>query len=163
MSAYNAGEPDSIPGSGRSPGEGNATHSSILVWRIPWTEEPGGLQSMGVTKSRTQLSDFTHWLFSCGTWGLPSLSWCESSLVVASELLVVACKFLVVACKFLVVAFWFPDQKWNLGFLHWDRGVLATGQPGRSLNYAVRVTLRPHLSLTMGSPNLLSISRLLLF
>ena len=31
----------SIPGSGRSPGEGMATHSSILAWRIPWTEEPG--------------------------------------------------------------------------------------------------------------------------
>ena len=28
-----------------------ATHSSILNWRIPWTLEPGGLQSMGVTKS----------------------------------------------------------------------------------------------------------------
>ena len=28
-----------------------ATHSSILAWRMPWTEEPGGLQSMGVTKS----------------------------------------------------------------------------------------------------------------
>ena len=27
-----------------------ATHSSILAWRMPWTEEPGGLQSMGVTK-----------------------------------------------------------------------------------------------------------------
>ena len=27
--------------------KGMATHSSILVWRIPWTEEPGGLQSMG--------------------------------------------------------------------------------------------------------------------
>ena len=27
--------------------EGRATHSSILAWRIPWTEEPGGLQSMG--------------------------------------------------------------------------------------------------------------------
>ena len=27
--------------------EGMATHSSILAWRIPWTEEPGGLQSMG--------------------------------------------------------------------------------------------------------------------
>ena len=27
--------------------EGMATHSSILSWRIPWTEEPGGLQSMG--------------------------------------------------------------------------------------------------------------------
>ena len=28
-----------------------ATHSSILAWRIPWTEEPGGLQSMGSQKS----------------------------------------------------------------------------------------------------------------
>ena len=35
------------PGSGRSPGEGMATHSSILAWRIPWAEEAGGLQSMG--------------------------------------------------------------------------------------------------------------------
>ena len=33
-----------------------ATHSSILAWRIPQTEKPGGLKSMGVTKSRTQLS-----------------------------------------------------------------------------------------------------------
>ena len=37
--------------------EGMATHSNILVWEIPWTEEPGGLQSMGSQKSRTQLSD----------------------------------------------------------------------------------------------------------
>ena len=29
------------------PGKGMATHSSILAWRIPWTEEPGGLQSVG--------------------------------------------------------------------------------------------------------------------
>ena len=35
-----------------------ATHSSILAWKIPWTEEPDGLQSMGVAKSQTQLSDF---------------------------------------------------------------------------------------------------------
>ena len=35
-----------IPGSRRSSEEGMATHSSILAWRIPWTEEPGGLQSM---------------------------------------------------------------------------------------------------------------------
>ena len=34
-----------------------ATHSSILAWKIPWTEEPGGLQSMGLQKSRTQISD----------------------------------------------------------------------------------------------------------
>ena len=37
----------SILGSGRSPEEGMATHSSILACRIPWTEGPGGLQSMG--------------------------------------------------------------------------------------------------------------------
>ena len=36
--------------------KGMATHSSIPAWRIPWTEEPGGLQSMGVTKSQTRLS-----------------------------------------------------------------------------------------------------------
>ena len=36
--------------------KGMATHSSILAWRIPWTEEPGGLQFMGL-QSRTQLSD----------------------------------------------------------------------------------------------------------
>ena len=36
--------------------EGMATHSSILAWRISWTEEPGGLQSMGA-QSQTRLSD----------------------------------------------------------------------------------------------------------
>ena len=35
--------------------EGMATHSSILVWRILWTEEPGRLQSMGLKKSRIRL------------------------------------------------------------------------------------------------------------
>ena len=35
-----------------------ATHSSTLAWKIPWTEEPGRLQSMGLQKSRTRLSDF---------------------------------------------------------------------------------------------------------
>ena len=37
----------SITGSGRLPREENATYSSILAWEIPWTEEPGRLQSMG--------------------------------------------------------------------------------------------------------------------
>ena len=36
-----------------------ATDSSTLAWKIPWMEEPGRLQSMRVTKSRTRLSDFT--------------------------------------------------------------------------------------------------------
>ena len=84
-SICNTGNPNSIPGLGRSPGEGigfllqyswasldgnksdcnvgdlvqslgwedpldedMATHSSILAWRSPWTEEPGGLQSLGL-------------------------------------------------------------------------------------------------------------------
>jgi len=34
----------------RSPGEVMATHSNILAWEIPWTEEPGGLQSMGLQR-----------------------------------------------------------------------------------------------------------------
>ena len=46
VSACNVGDLGSIPGSGRSPGEGMATHSSTLAWEIPWTEEPGRLQSM---------------------------------------------------------------------------------------------------------------------
>ena len=36
-----------------------ATISSILAWEIPWTEEPGGLQSMGLRKSQTRLSNNT--------------------------------------------------------------------------------------------------------
>ena len=47
----NAGDSGSIPGSGKSPGEGNGTHSSILVWEIPWTEKPGELQSMELQES----------------------------------------------------------------------------------------------------------------
>ena len=46
-SVCNVGDPGLIPGLERSPGGGHATHSSILAWRIPSTEEPGGLQSMG--------------------------------------------------------------------------------------------------------------------
>ena len=34
-----------------------ATHSSILAWETPWTEEPGGLQSMGLQKGQTRLSN----------------------------------------------------------------------------------------------------------
>ena len=36
-----------------------ATQSSILAWRIPWTDQPGGLQSMGSQKSQTPLSNQT--------------------------------------------------------------------------------------------------------
>ena len=48
-SACNAGDGDAglVPGLGRSRGGGMATHSSILAWETPWTEEPGGLQFRG--------------------------------------------------------------------------------------------------------------------
>ena len=49
-----AGDAGSVSGLGKSPGgEGMATHSSILAWRIPWTEDPGGLQSWGHRESDT--------------------------------------------------------------------------------------------------------------
>ena len=57
-SPCSAGDLGSIPrlGSvGSSPGEGNATHSSILAWRIAWTEEPGSLTVHGITRVRHDL------------------------------------------------------------------------------------------------------------
>ena len=50
-SACNAGDLGSIPGPGRQE-EGMATHSRIVARRIPWTEEPGGPQSMGLQRVR---------------------------------------------------------------------------------------------------------------
>ena len=55
-SVYDAGDPGSIPGLGRYLGEGNGNPLQSL--KIPWTEEPGRLQSMG-SQSRTRLSNFT--------------------------------------------------------------------------------------------------------
>ena len=37
-----------------------AAHSSALAWRIPWTEEPRGLQSMGLQRVRQEQSDLVH-------------------------------------------------------------------------------------------------------
>ena len=46
------------------PGQVNGNHSRILAWEIPQTEKPGRLQSTGVSKSRTQLSDWVHMKYS---------------------------------------------------------------------------------------------------
>ena len=56
-----AGDRDSIPGSGRSPGEGKVTHFSILAWEIPWTKKPGGLKSTGLQKSQQQQHFLIYW------------------------------------------------------------------------------------------------------
>ena len=55
VNAGDAVDVGSIPGLERSSRVGNGTHSSILAWKIPWTEESGRLQSMG-SQSQTQLS-----------------------------------------------------------------------------------------------------------
>ena len=47
------GDMGSIPGLRRSPEEEMVTHSSILAWKTPWTEESGRLQSMGLPESDT--------------------------------------------------------------------------------------------------------------
>ena len=59
-SAGNAGDSSLIPGWARSPGGGHATHTNILAWRIPWTEESGGLQSIGLQRVGHNGSDLAH-------------------------------------------------------------------------------------------------------
>ena len=56
VSEGEAGDASLILGSGKSLEKEMATHSSILTWEMPWTEEPGGLQSTGWQKSQTRSS-----------------------------------------------------------------------------------------------------------
>ena len=64
--------------------KGMATHSTILAWRIPWTEEPGGLQPMGLQRVRHDWATNTHklpfavrtWTILRGVWGRTDTSIC---------------------------------------------------------------------------------------
>ena len=69
-----AGDTGSIPESGSSLEKEMATHSSILAWEIPWTEELGGLQSMGsqrvgqelvAKQQKQQISSILKFFFVC--------------------------------------------------------------------------------------------------
>ena len=78
-SASSAGDLGSVPELGRSPGEGNATHSSMaphsstVAWKIPWMEEPGRLQSMGSHRVGHDWSDAaTATATSILAWKIPS-------------------------------------------------------------------------------------------
>ena len=74
-----------------------ATHSSILAWRIPWTEEPGGNTVHEVTKSGTQLSDYIFtfrektegigqlWTVSLGTYSLEASICPEAAMLEKSQ------------------------------------------------------------------------------
>ena len=57
INARDRGDEGSVPGSGRSLEKDITTHSSILAWRIPWTEELGRLQSMGLQRVRPKRID----------------------------------------------------------------------------------------------------------
>ena len=63
-SACNVEDLGSIPGSERSLEKGMAAHFSILAWRIPWTEEPGGLQSLGSQRVKHNGATNTFFTFS---------------------------------------------------------------------------------------------------
>ena len=52
----NAGNADWTPGLGRFPGGGNGNPTRVLAWKIPWTEEPGGLQFLGLQRVRHDLA-----------------------------------------------------------------------------------------------------------
>ena len=67
-SACNVGDLGSIPGLGRSPGEGSGNPLHYSCWRIPWTEEPGGLQSVG---SQRVGHDWVTFTFNVITRSLP--------------------------------------------------------------------------------------------
>ena len=59
-SAHNAGDPGSIPGLGKSPGEGNGNPLQHSCLENPMDEEPDRLQSMGSQRVGTRLSNFIH-------------------------------------------------------------------------------------------------------
>ena len=90
-----------------------ATHSSILAWRIPWTEEPGGLQSTG-SQSRTRLSDFT--------FTFTSLSLCSYQCIIIE--IFYLCHFwkvekMITRCN---LNFHFAYREWIWASLHMLRG-----------------------------------------
>ena len=61
------------------PEKGMASHSSTLAWKIPWTEEPGGLQSMGL--QMLARDSVTNTLEAVGLWASHVISLCLSFLI----------------------------------------------------------------------------------
>ena len=114
-----------------------ATHSSILAWRIPWTEEPGGLRSTGLQRvGHNWATSLTHSLnvsllniyFDYYLFGR---AWCYLQHS-GSSVLIVACG--IFSCINLIVAcgIWFLDQgSWPL---FWEHRVPAIGLLRKSLN-----------------------------
>ena len=76
-SSCNVGDVGLIPGLGRCPGKGMATYCHTLIWRIPRTEEPGTLQSLGSQRVGHNWATFT---FTCIKWDILLLGQGAASL-----------------------------------------------------------------------------------
>ena len=106
-----------------------ATHSSILAWKIPWMEEPGGLQSIESNRvghnwvTSLSLGHTLQLYFAFSLFGCAGLSWDMRGYSVA-------------ACGIQL-----PDQGLNPGLLHWEHGGSATGPPGTSLCLVFQIEL----------------------
>ena len=89
-SACKEGNLGLIPGLGRSPGEQNSYHSSVLAWRIPWMEEPGGLQSMRWQRVGHNWATFTfHVIKGLGLcWRIELRGQCQVTYIDVYELMV---------------------------------------------------------------------------
>ena len=122
------------------------THSSILAWEIPWTEEPGRLQSMGLYRVRHSWSTNTHYEHVarriCFVWFLLIyffLTWTIFKVFI---------EFVTILLLFYILVFG-SCSMWDLSFPTSDqtctpcigRGVLATGPPGKSLLCFYTVTV----------------------
>ena len=77
-----------------------------------------------------------------------AINWHLKIFLIFIYLFIWPCRVSVAACKHLVTACGvkFPDQGWNLGPLLWESGVLATGPPGKSLNWHILPTFRWFIS-----------------
>jgi len=108
-SAYSVGDLGSIPGSGRSPGEGNGNHSSILAWKIPRREEPGGQQSTGSQRLGHDWATSFYFYFSVRS--IPFLSFIEP---------IFAWNVPLVSLTFMKRSLVFPILLFSSNSLHWS-------------------------------------------
>ena len=65
LSAGDAGDLSLIPGPGRSPGGEHGNPLQLSCWRIPWTKDPGRLQSIGLQRVGHDLSNWAHTQITC--------------------------------------------------------------------------------------------------
>ena len=129
----------SVPGLGRSPGGGHGNSLQYFCLQNPIDRRAWKATVHRVTKSWTRLKRLSTYAYTTCSCAQLFLCFNSSNIYLfigyaVSQLwhegcLVVECKLLVAACRIQ-----FPDQGSNPGLLCWERGVLVTGPPGKSLH-----------------------------